>query len=268
MSEWTKEKKKRLGCLSSKYRFNNLTIIEIGEYNQLKKEEIENMANNCTEEKKTMSEWTDEKKERLLFLQNIEYSILNNSARDELEKLEKEHKEYLDNNCKKKETKTISVMYDEDSNPALALLEKLQKEIDYLQKQLKEWEEDPIDNLGAYHCFAPLKVGENYQVEYNNKYYYIGRREAKTLMDTIAEEEYDYPLAKLNVGDRAVCSDPYNKKRIRKYNTYIPLWLGTEVIIEEKPNKDFPEDAVQIKVKQEWGFGFGAIDYWLLKKKE
>lgn len=54
------------------------------------------------------------------------------------------------------------------------------------------------------------------------------------------------------VGDNVVLRDLEG----RKYNRYVPLENGSRAVVQEKPNPDWPDDAVQIQC----GGGSGAID--------
>lgn len=62
-----------------------------------------------------------------------------------------------------------------------------------------------------------------------------------------------------NVGDRVVLRNLDN----RRYNSIVPLDEGAVAIVLEKPNEDFPEDAVQIRCKG----GVGAIDAKCLERR-
>lgn len=112
------------------------------------------------------------------------------------------------------------------------------KELEVLRREMASLSSDPYQEVSARQVL--------YLLEY--------------LVEHLIEEEKKMYSSGFRAGDRVILQNLEG----RKYNEMIPLEEGTVAVVREKPNVDFPDDAVQI----EWRKGVGAVDARCLKKGE
>ena len=87
----------------------------------------------------------------------------------------------------------------------------------------------------------------------------IKKEDIKEVVEEI--KPYIYPSG-FKVGDRAIVIS-----HSRKYNYHITIDIGTEVVIIDPPDKDWPEDAVEIEISQGNMFkGTGSVDANSIRK--